>query len=164
MSTPLGPELPPEVLRDLRGLSEAKDQAIPIVTTDEDGYPRLAMFCRSEIELVDSTRLFLALWPTSNTATNITREGKATFFWVASGGMYTIQIRCEESALLQLQDGTSLLAFDAFVVGARFDEVEYASIVTPLTFEVHNPDAVIPRWSDLGNRLAGLADGVRAGR
>jgi hypothetical protein len=158
MSVSLGPALPPDVATGLRQLSESRDQALILVTVDGAGYPRLAFLSRSEIEVAGSSRLLVALWATSESATNFGGRGKATLFYVHAGVPYSIRLACAAPTPIHMADGTSLLAFDATVEDVRSDEAAYAAVTGPMTFELNDPDAVLPRWRELNHRLAILAD------
>lgn len=158
MSASLGPALPPDVAADLRQRSASRDQALILVTVDDAGYPRLAFLSRSEVHVADPSRLLVALWAGSETAANFGGRGKATLFYVHAGVPYSIRLACSVPAPLDMADGTSLLAFDSTVEDVRSDEAAYASVAGPMTFELHDPDAVLPRWRELNGRLARLAN------
>jgi hypothetical protein len=157
MSASLGPALTPDVAAGLRQRSESRDQALILVTVDDAGYPRLAFLSRSEVHVAGPGRLLVALWATSETAANFGGRGKATLLYVHAGVPYSIRLTCATSAPLDMADGMSLVVFDSTVEDVRSDEAAYASVAGPMIFELHNPDAVLPRWQELNSRLARLA-------
>jgi hypothetical protein len=159
MSASLGPALPPDVVTALRQRSEIRDQALILVTVDGTGYPRLALLSRSEIEVADPGRLIVALWPTSESAANFGARGQATLFYLHAGVSYSIRLACAVPVPLHLADGSSLLAFDSTVADVLSDEAAYAAMTGAMTFELRDPDAVLPRWQELSERLADLAGG-----
>jgi len=66
---------------------------IPLVTTDPDGYPRVALLTMGEIRAVSPVRLGVAVMAGSRTAFNLVRRGMATILFLHRRVTASIQAR-----------------------------------------------------------------------
>lgn len=160
MSAVIGPRLTDELAADLAKPARSRDQALVLATVDTGGAPRMALLSRAEVLVAGLDRVLLAVWSGSRSAANIERAGRATLFWVAGTRAIGMAMRCVGRTALGEPDrpgGRALLALTMRVDEVRMDEVPYATLVSPLTFQLHEPDDVLPRWNDVALRLADLA-------
>lgn len=158
MSKSVSAVLPPEVMEGLTGLSPVRDQATILVSVDDDGFPRLSLLSRSEIHVVDETRLVIALWAGSSTSENIRCRGGGVLFRVDRGVSRTIRLRCLEPVPFDTSEGKHLVAIEAAIIDVQADQVGYATIVRTLDFEIREPDRVLSRWREVGQLLAQRAE------
>jgi hypothetical protein len=75
---------------------------------------------------------------------NLEREGRLTMSLSLDGGMYELRLR---SRRLPNQDSDVPLAlFEADVETVRHHVAPYATVTGGITFALHDPQAVLPRW------------------
>jgi hypothetical protein len=132
-----------------------------LLSVDEGGTPRVALLSRSEVHVARHDLVLLALWPDSRSAANIERSGGATLFWLVGVKAVSVSLRRIYSEPLTgastgAPAGRAPRAFTLYVVDVRADEVDYAELVTPMTFALRDPDAVLPRWEQVARRLAAI--------
>lgn len=157
-----GARLSAEHVADLAAPAQPRDQALLLLSMDEAGTPRVAMLSRAEVHVVADDLLVVAVWSGSRSAANIERSGAATLFWVVGGAAVSASLRYTDSRLLASAPsgdpaGHALRALTLQVVDVRADEVGYAELTAPLTFAVHEPEAILSRWEDVAQRLGALA-------
>jgi hypothetical protein len=155
--------LPADLVRDLAAPAQPRDQALLLLTVDEAlAAPRVALLSRAEVHVVNPDRLLVASWSGSRSAANLERTGTATLFWLAGAAVSVTLRRTGGEVLAGPPGDRELHAHVLDVTGVRADEVGYAELVAPLTFALHAPEDVLPRWAEVGARLAELADRLGA--
>jgi Pyridoxamine 5'-phosphate oxidase len=87
MSRLLGASLPSELVRRLDGsdLERYSSLAIPVATTDGEGWPHVALLSYSEVIAVSPSLLRVAIGSSSTTAGNLRRTGQVTIVVVDTG-------------------------------------------------------------------------------
>jgi hypothetical protein len=150
MARSIGDALPPALLGLLDGDDLAADEGLTflLLTTTEDGWPHLAMLSVGELVAVAPRRLRVALWRGSTAAANLARAGRATITLVHAAAGYSIRVRAEQRPDLALADGQRLAAFDLAVDEVFEDVAPYATLTGGVTYRLHDPAAVLPRWQE----------------
>jgi hypothetical protein len=157
MSAEIGSRLTDELAADLARPARSRDQALLLATVDPGGAPRMALLSRAEVHVAGTDRLLLAMWSGSRSATNVERAGSATLLWVVGAAAVSVTMRCAGRTDLGEPDRPgerALVALTMLVDGVRVDEAPYAELVSPLTFQLYEPNDVLPRWDDVARRLA----------
>jgi hypothetical protein len=122
----------------------AKSQALRLATVDTDGWPHAALLSAGDVVVVPSGRIRFALFPQSNMTSNLEREGRLTMSLSLDGGMYELRLRSRR--LPNRNSDVPLALFEADVETVRHHVAPYATVTGGITFALHDPQAVIPRW------------------
>ncbi|RXS97053.1 pyridoxamine 5'-phosphate oxidase family protein [Silvibacterium dinghuense] len=93
--------LPSRVLTELDGahLESRAGEAIRLSTVGEDGWPHAAQLSIGEVLALNPTELLVAIWPESNTAKNLKRDGRLTLSLVSEGGLLEMRGRADGPVL-----------------------------------------------------------------
>ncbi len=121
-----------------------KLQAIPLSTVDADGWSRVSLLSVGEIVFRRDEGFRFCIFPQSGTAANLVRDGRATLSMALEGGMW--QVRLRATAYDHDMAEGSLAFFKATIESARLHAAPYAEITSGITFSLHEPSAVLPRW------------------
>jgi hypothetical protein len=114
---------------------ELPDQpAFLLVTTDEDGTPRISMVGAGDLLVRDERTLRVALWAGTATSGNLTRGGTALFGAVSPGS--TAYLRLRPAPLSAPGD---LSCFELTVTGVREDAHPGMPVTTGITFRAERP-------------------------
>ena len=139
-------ELPDEVREVFDGFDPASRVGLTaqLITTDADGWARIALLSVGEVLALDRRHLRIALWSDTHSTTNITRTARATLALVHGGAGYTIRLRtCRGTDLV----GTERLAvFDGEVAEVQKDVASYAVLQSGIIFDLLDREAVLARW------------------
>jgi hypothetical protein len=140
--------LPPQVARLLDGadLQERVGLTFLLSTTDESGWPHMAMLSVGELVAIDSLTLRAALWLQSSTSTNLTRTERGLLSFVAEHKAYSVRITAVRGPDLELGEHGQLAQFTLQVQQVVEDAADYAELVSGVTFRLLQPEQVIPRW------------------
>jgi hypothetical protein len=163
MTRTLGNALPDALRQLLDGAhldAEAHDSSNPtflLVTTDERGWPHLAMLSVGELVAVDAHTLRAGLWLHSTTSNNLTRESRALLALVTNGNGYYVRLTATRGADLDLGPDGRLAYFTLDVQEVLEDHAEYATLTSGVTFKLHQPEQVVPRWQHTVDALQGVA-------
>jgi hypothetical protein len=84
------------------------------------------------------------LFPQSATTANLARDGRLTLTLSLDGGMCEVRLRARR--LPQSSPHVPLAFFEAEVEGVRNHVAPYAAVTQGITFDLHEPQAVLPRW------------------
>src|SRR4051794_458114 len=89
----LGNQLPERLQHLLDGTDLAQREGLTflLLTTDEAGWPQVAMLSVGEIVAMTASTLRAALWLHSSTSRNLARAGRATLVVVDSGSGYYLR-------------------------------------------------------------------------
>jgi hypothetical protein len=145
--------MPEEILEFLNGddLDRKLSQAVRISTVSEDGWPHAAMLSAGEMLALDASEIAMLLYEGSNTSRNLARDGRLTLTLPLDHGLCEIRLRATEKKL----EGRHRY-FTAFAEDVRQHQSPYADIVSGVTFRLHDPTAVLARWSRQIEMLRGL--------
>jgi len=122
----------------------SKMQAIPLSTVDADGWSRVSLLSVGEIVFRPDEGFRFCIFQQSGTACNLVRDGRATLSMVLEGGLWEVRLRataCDRD----VAEG-SLAFFKAKIDSARLHAAPYAEVTSGVTFSLHEPSAVLPRW------------------
>jgi hypothetical protein len=141
-------------------LDHPDQSAFLLVTSDDDGAPRVSMVSAGEL-LVHGTRtLRLALWPGTHTARNLARGG-AVLLGAVSPDSVTYVLA--EPVRLALPDPVGLECFELTVTEVRADVHVGMPVTSGITFRAEEPERVtaVETWR---RQRALLAEAVRDNR
>lgn len=149
-------ELSPGLVKYLDGskLSERVGEAIRVTTVDEDGWPHAAMLSVGEILAIHPKHLNFAIWPHSKTTKNIERTSRISLAMVHEGALWEIQLNAKRVAD---KAETKLALFTADVKSVRVHKVDYADVLTSVTYRLHDPESVVKRWDQQIEQLRACA-------
>ena len=134
---------PAEVARYLDGTDLlSKTQALRLSTIDAAGWPHASLLSAGDMVAMPSGRIRFVLFPTSVTAANLARDGRLTLS--LDGGMCEVRIRAHRLAASPPE--IPLTFFEGEVETARTHVAPYAAVTSGITFALHEPQAVLPRW------------------
>ena len=148
MPRSLGPALPDAIraLLDGRDLAGKIGLTFLLLTTDEQGWPHLAMLSVGELLATSERRLDAALWLHSTSARNLERDGRGLLALVSDGAGYSLRLHARRQADLDLGDDGRLAHFALEIDDVLEDAVAYATLTSGITFTLHQPDQVVARW------------------
>ena len=137
--------LPEQVSRYLDGSDLlAKMQALRISTVDAEGWPHASLLSAGDMLALASGRIRFVVFPQSTTTANLMRDGRLTVTLSLDGGMCELRMRCRP--LLQASSDIPLAFFEAELLEVRVHKAPYAAVSGGVTFSVHEPQSVLPRW------------------
>jgi hypothetical protein len=122
----------------------AKTQALRLATVDAEGWPHAALLSAGDVVVMPSGRIRFALFPQSNMTSNLEREGRLTISLALDGGMYELRLRSHR--LTNRTPDVPLALFEADLEAVRHHVAPYANVTGGVTFVLHDPQAVLPRW------------------
>jgi hypothetical protein len=138
--------VPAEIARYLDGADLlAKSQALRLSTIDGAGWPHAALLSAGDVVAMPSGRIRFALFPQSVTTANLTRDGRLTLSLSRDGGMCELKLRAHR--LQRSAPDVPLVFFEAEVETVRHHKAPYAAVTQGITFSLHDPHAVLPRWT-----------------
>jgi hypothetical protein len=121
-----------------------KTQAIRLSTVDADGWSRVSLLSVGEIVFRPDEGFRFCVFQQSGTAANLARDGRLTISMALDGGMWELRLRataCDR----EVAEG-SLAFFKAKIDSARLQAAPYADVTSGVTFSLHEPSKVLPRW------------------
>jgi Pyridoxamine 5'-phosphate oxidase len=122
----------------------AKMQALRLSTVDADGWPHAALLSAGDMLALPDGRIRFAIFPQSGMAANLTRDGRITMSLSLDGAMYELRMHARQ--LQQAAPEVPLACFEAEVERVRKHVAPYADVTTGVTFALHEPQVVLPRW------------------
>lgn len=140
--------LPLPLLTALDGdhLDEYAHDAFRVSTVGADGWPHGAQLSVGEVLAIDSHTLLVAMWPNSNTAQNMRRDGRLTLSLVHDGAL--LEIRAHASLVAEQQTALGLNVFRLQVEKVDVHRAKYAEVLSGVTFRLYERDSVIGRWRE----------------
>jgi hypothetical protein len=117
-----------------------------LLTTDESGWPQVALLSVGEVVATDPRTLRAGLWLGSGTTRNLSRSGRGTLVLVADGNGYYIRVSARRGDDLDLGRDGRLAYFVLQVEDVLEDAAEYATLSSGITFRLNQPEQVVPRW------------------
>jgi hypothetical protein len=144
----LGKHLPDSVSGLLDGSELAPREGLTflLLTSDEEGWPQVAMLSVGELVAVTPDTLHAGLWLHSGTSRNLTRSGRATLVVIADGNAYYIHVNATRGEDLQLGADGRLAYFVLHVDDVQEDSADYARLTSGISFKLKSPEQVVPRW------------------
>jgi hypothetical protein len=140
-----GSKIPAGVVHYLDGNELlTKTQALRLSTVDADGWPHSALLSAGDMVVLPSGRIRLALFTQSRMTSNLEREGRLTMALSLDGGICELRLRSRR--LAHSTPDVPLAFFEAEVETVRQHVAPYASVTGGITFALHDPQAVLPRW------------------
>ena len=137
--------VPPQVVRYLDGTELlTKTQALRLSTVDAAGWPHAALLSAGDIIVLPSGRIRFAIFPQSETTANLVRDGRLALTLSIEGGMCELLLRARR--LQHAFADVPLAFFEAEVQRVRTHVAPYAAVTGGVTFALHEPQAVLPRW------------------
>jgi hypothetical protein len=137
--------LPASVARYLDGTDLLeKTQALRLSTVDPAGWPHAALLSAGDMVAMPSGSIRFVLFPQSTTTANLVRDGRVTLTLSLDGGMSEVKLRAHR--LAQTSPDVPLAFFEAEVEAVRNHVAPYAAVTHGITFALHEPQAVLPRW------------------
>jgi hypothetical protein len=137
--------VPAQVARYLDGTDLlAKTQALRLSTVDAAGWPHASLLSAGDMLATPSGRIRFVVFPQSATSANLARDGRVTLTLSVGGGMCELRLRAR-----RITDSSSeipLAFFEAELEAARMHVAPYAAVTSGITFALHEPQAVLPRW------------------
>lgn len=136
--------LPPSLmdLFDGNELDAKTGVSAMLCTVDGDGWPHASFLSVGEVLIVDSSSIFLMLWPTSATAANVTRSRRAALFAAADGIVWEVRL----DATSECTTSIGPQAFRMKMVSIRHHRAPYADVAGMISFDLHEPQDSIARW------------------
>jgi Pyridoxamine 5'-phosphate oxidase len=137
--------LPAAVARYLDGSDFLeKTQALRLSTVDAAGWPHAALLSAGDMIATPSGRIRFVVFPQSATTANLARDGRLTLTLSLDGGMCEVRLRAHR--LTHTSQEVPLAFFEAEVEAVRNHVAPYAAVTHGITFALHEPQAVLPRW------------------
>jgi hypothetical protein len=121
-----------------------KTQALRLSTIDAEGWPHAALLSAGDMLAIPSGHIRFVLFPQSGTVANLARDGRFTLTLSLDGGMS--ELRMHARRLNHSSKEVPLAFFEAEIEAVRRHVAFYAAVASGLTFSLHEPDAVLPRW------------------
>ncbi|MBV9168939.1 MAG: pyridoxamine 5'-phosphate oxidase family protein [Chloroflexi bacterium] len=155
MPRSLGSELPPHVSALLDGSELASRVGLTflLLTTDAAGWPHVAMLSVGELLATEPSKIRAALWLSSSSSRNLERTGRAVLASVLDSAGYYVRVRAERLGDVDVGVDGRLAAFSFAIEDVQEDVVTYARLTSGITFELEQPERVLPRW---GRTIAAL--------
>jgi hypothetical protein len=137
--------LPAAIARYLDGANPLeKTQALRLSTIDAEGWPHAALLSAGDMVAMPNGYIRFVLFPQSGTVTNLNRDGRLTLTLSLDGGMCELRMRARR--LSHSAKEVPLAFFEAEIEAVRHHVAPYAAVTDGITFSLHEPDAVLPRW------------------
>lgn len=143
------PAVPDAVARYLDGTDLlAKTQAVRLSTVAEGGWPAASLLSAGDMLVVPPGRIRFLLFPESTTTANLVRDDRLTLALALDGGICELRLRTRRLPAPLDEDGphVPLAFFEAVVETTRVHVAPYAAVTGGITFALHDPEAVLPRW------------------
>jgi hypothetical protein len=151
---------PVELPRSLRLLTDGTDleikdhDALCLVTVDVEGWPHVALLSVGEVLSITPWRVRLGLWPNSTTTANLDRVGTGLLMFVADGAAQYVRLSGRRVHDKELDVGRSRMAiFELEAMKVTVDQVDYADLVSGVTYRLKHPAKVFERWRAALNRM-----------
>jgi hypothetical protein len=122
----------------------SKTQAVRLTTTDADGWPRALLLSAGEMLILPDRTVRFAVYGQSGSVANLARDGRLILNIALDGGVFEMRLRATPCRQ-KVPDGP-LAYFKAEILGARRHAVDYADVISGITFALHDPQPVLQRW------------------
>lgn len=132
--------------------SDSHEQAFPVLSVDELGFPHVALLSRAELGLSTTDQEILAVVGSARTKANISRDGRATLIAIGGTTAHYLKLRLARSMLCG-----SALGCAFHVVGHKRDTLGIP--LTPIGFRTTEALARAEQWVESRKILETLATG-----
>lgn len=144
--------VPHQVVDLLRGfpVPGSNEQAFPLITVDDNGYPHVALLSRSEMDVVPGELALLAVVGSPRTRNNLTRDGRAGLIAIGAYSAYYLKLQLAQSIE------------DEGVMGCAFSPIEFKEDslgipLVPIGFHATADVARMERWEVSARLLTRVA-------
>ncbi|WP_099301681.1 hypothetical protein [Bacillus sp. Marseille-P3800] len=136
-------DLPVEVEHFLNGknLKEKTEIAIYFVTVNDEGFPYKALLSVGELLKMDERTIRIALWERSSSVLFAKKTKKATLLLVLPPKAFDILL---ELRYVRTEEGQAI--FEGKVRQVKEDQAPYATIVSPVQFQLKNEKHTLDYW------------------
>jgi len=136
-----------EALAALDGsrLEQGEGDTLVLVTTDEEGWPHIALLSLGEVVALER-EIRIALWPNTAATSNLTRAGRALLAIIGHQRCLYLRLAVRRGPDIHLGRG-GLAAFAGTIERAVEDEVGYALITTGIRFDLKDKAETVERWT-----------------
>ena len=121
-----------------------KTQALRLSTVDADGWPHASLLSAGDAVAVSPESVRFAIFAESTATANLARDGRVTLTLSIEHGMCELRLRAKR--LRSTSHDVPLALFEAEVEQVRMHVAPYADVISGVTFALHDPQAVAPRW------------------
>jgi hypothetical protein len=148
MARSVGAQLPVALVQlfDGRDLDRKVGETFLLLTTDEDGWPHMAMLSVGELLAANPGSVHAALWLHSTATRNLERDGRGLLAIVADGAGYYVRLKARRLPDLDVGEDGRLARFELSVEDVQEDRVDYARLTSGVRFELRDSAAVVARW------------------
>lgn len=135
--------LPLDVQHLLNGknLEEKTEIAVYFVTVNHEGFPYKALLSVGELLKMDERTIRIALWERSSSVLYAQKTKKATLLLVLPPKAFDIQL---ELRYVRIEGGQAI--FEGKVRQVKEDQAPYATIVSPVQFQLKNEKHTLDHW------------------
>lgn len=146
MSRTPAPGLPSVLAARLDGRDPGSQEGftVALVTTDQTGWPHVALLSAGEV-LFHDEEIRLGLWPSSTTTDDLTRDGRGLLHAVDDGAAWLVRLAARRGPDID-EPGTRLAAFRCRVEDVQEDRVGYAVLRGGISFTLNDREKEIARW------------------
>lgn len=135
MSKDLGRKLPRRALVKLdSSIQERSNYAIFLVTTDDSGFPHLAMLSPYQVVATSASRMHAAVHSSSHSAEYLRKSGKGMLVLQTPPSVMYVRCSFVPREVKRLEEKGEDF-FDVGVINVAEDYSDMAELVTPLTFD-----------------------------
>jgi hypothetical protein len=124
-------------------LDQKSGTAAYLITMGSDGWPHSAMISAGEL-LLEHSGARLAIWASSRTSENLARSGRALILVILSELSIRARLQLESRGRLQAIEG--LHGYAGTVTSASSERASYATLSSPVSFDLHHREATLARW------------------
>jgi Pyridoxamine 5'-phosphate oxidase len=121
-----------------------KTQALRLSTIDAGGWPHASLLSAGDMLAMPDGRIRFVIFAQSATAANLARDGRVTMTLALDGGI--CELRMKARRLSHGSSGGPLAFFEASLEETRIHKSPYADVTSGVTFALHKPNEVLPRW------------------
>jgi hypothetical protein len=140
-----GAELPPDVASYLDGTNLlAKTQAMRLSTVNPSGWPHATLLSAGDMLATAPNTVRFVVFLDSGTTQNLEKDPRITLTLALDGGMCEVLMHARR--LTQTSAEVPLAFFEGETESVRWHKAPYADIPEGITFALHDPAAVLPRW------------------
>jgi hypothetical protein len=117
------------------------EQAFPIVTVDEDGFPHVMLLCTAELLATDDRGALLVAVASANARANLARQGIATLIAADGAAAHYAKLRVREA---EEHDHFTVYTFEL----AHYKRDSLGIPLRPMDFHATQEIAENERWAD----------------
>jgi len=126
-------------------LNDRVGEAICVTTVDSAGWPHTSLLSVGEILAIDPGHIRLATWKHSGTAANIAKTGRVSLVLARDHVLW--EVFATTTRLTDTHDDQELALFSAAIVKVRAHWVDYAEVLTGVTYRLLDRVDIVKRWT-----------------